>query len=147
MAREAAAAFLAAHHGRSAPALWVRVNSLASGLMHDDVARVMPAGPAGIVLPKPDSVDDVWALDETLDRIEREKGVARDAGGKTAILAIATETALAVLGARGLREIAGAAAGAHLGRRRSGRRARRGQATATRRASSASPTAWCAASA
>jgi citrate lyase subunit beta/citryl-CoA lyase len=89
VAREAAAAFLAAHRGQSTPALWVRVNSVASGLMQEDLAAVMPAAPAGIVLPKPDSVADVWQLDAALGRLERE-------AGKTAILATATETAVAV---------------------------------------------------
>ena len=71
------------------------MNSLASGLMQDDLAAVMPAAPAGIVLPKPDSVEDVWQLDRALGGIERD---ARSGRGRpaTAILAIATETAVAV---------------------------------------------------
>ena len=64
--------------------------SLCSGLMHDDLAAVMPAAPAGIVLPKPDSVADVWKLDRALADAEAPEGP------RTAVLAIATETAVAV---------------------------------------------------
>ena len=94
VARGAAAAFVQANrHGRG-PTLWIRVNSLASGLMLEDLAAVMPARPAGIVLPKPDSVDDVWQLDRALAKLERDSGA--DADDETSILAIATETAVAV---------------------------------------------------
>lgn len=94
-ARAAAAAFLAANRDGSAASLWVRVNPFASGLLEDDLAAVMPAGPAGIVLPKPDSVDDVWRLDDALGRLERAAGTAGPPR-ETAILAIATETAVGV---------------------------------------------------
>ena len=93
LARGAAAACLAAHGERPGPALWIRVNSLASGLMQDDLASVMPFGPAGIVLPKPDSVNDVWELDRALSDMEKTYGITP---GETSILAIATETAVAV---------------------------------------------------
>jgi hypothetical protein len=59
LARQMAAAFLRAAVGSTGPSLWVRVNPLSSGLMHDDLRAVLPAVPAGIVLPKPDSIADV----------------------------------------------------------------------------------------
>ncbi len=92
LAREMTAAFLRLHAGTSGPPLWVRVNPLSSGLMHDDLAAVMAAVPAGIVLPKPDSIADVRDLDRALYELE-----ARTPGrAVTPIVAIATETALAV---------------------------------------------------
>ena len=92
-ARRRVADFLAAQRGGTTPSLWVRTNSRASGLLADDLAVVFPAAPAGIVLPKPASVDDVRYLDDLLSVLEREHGVPQ---GRTRILAIATETAVAV---------------------------------------------------
>ncbi|MEQ1800603.1 MAG: CoA ester lyase [Gammaproteobacteria bacterium] len=92
LARQMAAAFLREHAGRGGPALWVRVNPVSSGLMQDDLAAVLPARAAGIVLPKPDSIADVRELDRALGELE-----ARSTGrAATPIVAIATETALAV---------------------------------------------------
>lgn len=93
LARHMTAAFLAARRAPAAPAVWVRVNPLSSGLMHDDLAAVMPARPAGIVLPKPDSVADVQELDRVLGKIESAAGMKV----ATPVIAIATETALAVV--------------------------------------------------
>lgn len=90
-ARQMTAAFLTAH-GSSGPPLWVRVNPLSSGLMHDDLAAVMPAAPAGIMLPKPDSIADVRELDRALGKLE----AGAPGRAATPIVAIATETALAV---------------------------------------------------
>ena len=92
LSRQMTAAFLKSNAAGSRAALWVRVNSLSSGLMHDDLAAVMPAVPAGIVLPKPDSIADVRELDRVLGALEgRTPGRAA-----TPIVVIATETALAV---------------------------------------------------
>jgi len=76
-----------------APELWVRINPLASGLALDDLAAVMPSGPAGIVLPKPDSAADVVTLSHYLDAFEAAAGTKP---GRTRILAIATETPASV---------------------------------------------------
>ena len=92
LARTMTAAFLAAHAGSAGPPLWVRVNPLSSGLMHADLAAVMAAAPAGIMLPKPDSIADVRELDRALGELEAPSP-GRPA---TPIVAIATETALAV---------------------------------------------------
>jgi citrate lyase subunit beta/citryl-CoA lyase len=93
LARQMAAEFLVAPRRAAAPAVWVRVNPVSSGLMPDDLAAVMPAGPAGIVLPKPDSIADVQALDRALGNFEK----TAPGRAPTPVVAIATETALAVL--------------------------------------------------
>ncbi len=97
LAREMTAAFLAAIHPTggpaSLPAVWVRVNPVSSGLMPDDLAAVMPAVPAGIVLPKPDSIADVQALDRALGNFEK----SAPGRAPTPVVAIVTETALAVI--------------------------------------------------
>jgi citrate lyase subunit beta/citryl-CoA lyase len=93
LAREAAAAFLQAHAERAVPATWVRINPYASGLAGADLAAVLPARPAGIVLPKPDSVNEVVRLDAELAAGERALDVS---AGSIRVMAIATETALAV---------------------------------------------------
>lgn len=81
-ARASVAAFLAKQS--SGPALWVRINPLASGMTQDDLAAAR--GADGIVLPKSASGADVAALDAML-------------GGVSArILPIATETPAAVFG-------------------------------------------------
>ncbi len=92
LARQMAAAFLRTGAGSAGPELWVRVNPLSSGLMQEDLSAVLPAAPAGIVLPKPDSIADVRELDRALGVFEA--GIP----GRTAtpIVAIATESALAV---------------------------------------------------
>ena len=92
LAREMTVAFLMAPRLADCPALWVRVNPVSSGLMPDDLAAVMRGAPAGIVLPKPDSIADVQALDEALAGLERST-LGRS---RTPVMAIATETALAV---------------------------------------------------
>lgn len=90
-AREVAAQTLAGP--RAGPELWVRVNPLASGLALADLAAVIPHAPAGIVLPKPDSVADVVTLAHYLDAFEAAAGLAP---GRTHILPIATETPASV---------------------------------------------------
>jgi citrate lyase subunit beta/citryl-CoA lyase len=70
---------------KSGAKLFVRINSLSSGLAPDDVAAILPARPDGVVLPKSDSALDVVRLGELLiDHEEHER---------TPILAIVTETA------------------------------------------------------
>ncbi len=92
LAREMTTAFLRSNRQADGTVLWVRVNALSSGLMHDDLAAVMPAAPAGIMLPKPNSIADVRELDRALSAIE----AATPGRRLTPVVAIATETALAV---------------------------------------------------
>jgi citrate lyase subunit beta/citryl-CoA lyase len=88
-ARQMARDFLRTYVQRSAPQLWVRINALDSGLALEDLEAVIPSRPDGVVLPKPDSAEDVARLDSYLSAIETKAGL--DAGS-TRILPIATET-------------------------------------------------------
>ena len=69
--------------------LWVRINPLHTKHALGDLAAVVQVGPAGIVLPKADSVSAVIELDHYLSALEAAAG--RQIGG-TKILPIATET-------------------------------------------------------
>lgn len=79
----------AAGEGRAR--LWVRINPLASGCVHDDLEAIMPARPGGIMLPKSESGADVVALDKLLYSLENEPGA-------TPVHALVTETAAAMFG-------------------------------------------------
>jgi len=83
-ARAAIAAFL--KQPRALP-LFVRVNPLDSGLIDDDLAAVLPAGPDGIVLPKAEGGQSLKALDAKLDWAGAEDCV---------VLPIASETPAAI---------------------------------------------------
>lgn len=65
---------------------WVRINALDTGLAEDDLGAVLPAGPAGIMLPKCEGPDD-------LDQLE---ALMRMQGGTLPIVAIATESVRAL---------------------------------------------------
>jgi citrate lyase subunit beta / citryl-CoA lyase len=88
-ARTLTAAFLASQAGREGQDLWVRVNGLSSGLALADLAAVLPAAPAGIVLPKAGSAADVATLSHYLSALEVAAGRVE---GATKILVVATET-------------------------------------------------------
>jgi citrate lyase subunit beta/citryl-CoA lyase len=88
-ARQLAAEFLADAHNA-----WVRVNPIDSNDARADLAAVVPAAPAGIVLPKPRNVSEVQLLADSLDELEPEHGVTM---GQTRILAICTERPEALL--------------------------------------------------
>lgn len=91
-ARTATADFLRARP-EAEPQLWVRINPLSTPHALADLAAVVPAAPAGIVLPKPDSATDVVTLASELERLEAETGLAK---GAIRILPIATETPASV---------------------------------------------------
>lgn len=74
--------------------IYVRINDLETQWAEDDLAAVIPAGPAGIMLPKPRSYDDVERLTAMLDGLEKEAGLKP---GQTSIIVIAPETPEAVL--------------------------------------------------
>lgn len=94
--RALAAKFIAAHgqENPQVPALYLRINDLASGMSDDDLAAVMQAKPAGIMLPKSGGGDDVARLDARLRVHEAENGIA---DGATHIIPIITETPAAAL--------------------------------------------------
>ena len=94
-ARVLAAAFIAENRSKTLrPKLYVRINALDSAEWERDLAGVLPAGPEGILLPKPRSADDVNRLAIALDHAEAKAGVA---SGSTRILALAAEIPIAVL--------------------------------------------------
>src|SRR3954463_2490292 len=74
--------------------MYVRVNALDTGLTLGDLAAVMPGKPDGVVLPKCAGAADVNRLALYLDAFEAAAGIAQ---GATRIVAVATETARAVL--------------------------------------------------
>jgi len=68
--------------------LWVRINPLDTEDALADLREVMPAGPAGIVLPKPKSAKDAIQLAKLLDVFEQESKLPE---GQTSIIPVATE--------------------------------------------------------
>lgn len=68
--------------------VWVRINPLDSEDADLDLEAVMPAAPAGIVLPKPESAADVIDLAARLDELEQANGISL---GTTEILTLCTE--------------------------------------------------------
>lgn len=104
-ARPAARELAAAYLGEGADCeLWVRINPLTTGDAMLDLRAVMPAAPAGIVLPKPRGADDVVRLAKLLDALEVEHGLPNE---RTAIMPITTERPAALFG---LHEYAGSSA-------------------------------------
>lgn len=67
---------------------WIRINPLDSEDADLDLEAVLPAKPAGIVLPKPESAADTFELAARLDELEAKHGIA---AGSTRILPICTE--------------------------------------------------------
>ncbi len=88
-ARRLVADFLSARPAPRAPSLFVRINPLAGPHALADLAAVVPAGPDGIVLPKPDGAHDVARLDHYLAALEASAGLPAN---RIRILPIATET-------------------------------------------------------
>lgn len=81
------------NHARGT-SLWIRVNDLRSGELLKDLAAVVSARPAGIVLPKILGPEDVQTVANYLDALEESGGIA---AASIAILALVTETPAAVL--------------------------------------------------
>jgi citrate lyase subunit beta / citryl-CoA lyase len=90
VARGMVADYLAARPYQSGPELWVRMNPLAEGGL-DDLVAVVRAGPAGIMVPKPDGPGDLVRISHILDALERRDWVATP----IRLLPVATETARA----------------------------------------------------
>lgn len=91
-ARKKVADLLRAFKRDGGPELWVRINPLDSGMAEIDLAAIVPAGPDGIMLPKPDGPEDVAKLSGLLDHMELAHGAAP---GSIGIIPVATETAIA----------------------------------------------------
>ena len=97
--------FLHAQRERARQRLWVRVNALSSGRLFEDLAAVLPGEPAGIVLPKVDSYDDIERVARALEALEARQGVPV---GSTPLLVIATETPAGLLALPGFPRAAAA---------------------------------------
>lgn len=82
-ARQLACEFLAGKND-----VWVRINPIDSEDAIADLNAVMVSAPAGIVLPKPKSIDAVLRLEKELTRLELESDIDV---GSTKILPICTE--------------------------------------------------------
>jgi citrate lyase subunit beta/citryl-CoA lyase len=80
--------------GAKHPRLYVRTNSLPTGLVDADLEAVIAGRPDGILLPKCESDADVILLDAKLSVAEALAGVE---DGATKIIALVTETAAAIL--------------------------------------------------
>jgi len=91
-ARTILAGFLHDYRGASQP--WVRVNDMESGELLADLGAVIPAGVTGVVLPKLRGPEDLDRLGHYLDAVEAMSGCPL---GSTRILAVCTETPIAVL--------------------------------------------------
>ena len=77
---------------RPGPAIFVRVNATATGLLNDDLAAIVRPGLDAVFLPKVESVADVQNAASTLERLESAQGMK--AGAVEIIVTI--ETALGV---------------------------------------------------
>lgn len=88
-ARIIASQFLQNHNA------YIRVNSLDSGLIDDDLKAVLVHKPLGIMLPKSQSGKDITHLHVKLNALEAMFGIAE---GSTKILPVATETGQSIFG-------------------------------------------------
>ncbi|TGQ94673.1 MULTISPECIES: CoA ester lyase [unclassified Mesorhizobium] len=95
-AREIAARFILERRGQTNPAIYVRVNDLSTGLTDDDLAKLVPARPDGIMLPKSNSGQDMQQLAAKLRVREAENDLP---DGSIKILPIITETPAGLLAA------------------------------------------------
>ena len=94
--RQITGTFIKENKAQSAAALYVRVNDFTTGLTDDDLAAIMPAGPAGIMLPKAIGPKDITRLAAKLRVHEAANGIE---DGATRIVALIAETAAGVLAA------------------------------------------------
>ncbi len=83
---------IAAAGARSGPAVYVRTNGAATGLLADDLAAVVRPGLDAVLVPKAESVAEMRAVAADIDRLEAAAGMK--AGSVEIILQI--ETALGV---------------------------------------------------
>lgn len=68
--------------------IWVRINPIDTEDAQLDLAAVVAAAPAGVVLPKARSADDLQQLASLLDKLEEQGGIAV---GHTRVMALCTE--------------------------------------------------------
>jgi citrate lyase subunit beta/citryl-CoA lyase len=76
--------------GQARERLWVRINPLDGDAALDDLAAIIPGGPAGVMAPKVRGRADLERLDHYLTAFEAASGSAR---GATRVIALVTEVA------------------------------------------------------
>ncbi len=86
--KRAEARQIAAAHVGGRDDAWVRINALDTEDADHDLEAVMPARPAGIMLPKPESAADAVDLAARLDEYEDAHAIDR---GSTGIVCLCTE--------------------------------------------------------
>jgi citrate lyase subunit beta/citryl-CoA lyase len=91
MARGLARDFL---KDRNRQSIWVRINPVGSADFVADMAAVVAAKPAGLIVPKPDGPQDLLTLDAHLITLETQAGLPQRS---IQLLPVATETPTAVL--------------------------------------------------
>lgn len=79
---------------RNSQAIWVRINPVGSSDFVADMAAVVAAAPAGLIVPKPDGPQDLLTLDAHLLTLETQAGLPQRS---ILLLPVATETPTAVL--------------------------------------------------
>lgn len=94
MARSWLVAQASERRGDGAPAHWVRINAMDSPHWREDLAVVLPAKPAGIMLPKASGPEQLQQLAAELYELEERSGIA---AGATRILPLVSETPRAAL--------------------------------------------------
>jgi citrate lyase subunit beta / citryl-CoA lyase len=99
-ARALVAGFLTGQSNVDRARLWVRVNPVDGPHALPDLAAVLPAGPGGIMLPKSRGRADVELLDHYLSALEVSAGIEP---GRTAVIALVTETAEGMFSTGGYR--------------------------------------------
>jgi citrate lyase subunit beta/citryl-CoA lyase len=87
MARSMVSAFLRAN-AKHRSKLWVRINPIQGPHALADLAAIMPAAPAGIMLPKPRDRGDAQRLDHYLTALEAASGSTL---GATRVMLLVTE--------------------------------------------------------
>jgi citrate lyase subunit beta/citryl-CoA lyase len=97
----------AAAQAGEGPQLWVRVNSLASGLLAADLAAVCATRmPVGVMLPKVSAPEEIIEAGRHLGLLEAHHGMV---AGTTRLLVLTTETPLGLLNLPGYPAVLGAA--------------------------------------
>jgi len=91
---KAAARAMAADYLQGTSDVWVRVNPVGTEYWEADLEAIIPAGPVGIMLPKPRHARDALTLSARIDELEHRHGVER---GRTKIIALCTEHPEALL--------------------------------------------------
>ena len=100
LARDTATEFIKSRRRETEASIFVRVNDLSTGLTDDDLKRIVPSAPDGIMLPKSNGGPDVQHLSAKLRVLESESGLP-DGGIK--IIPLISETAIGVLSAASYR--------------------------------------------